>query len=291
MVLSAIFFIIANPIYSKNMEKAEQRQIEYENRQKEETQQFEESHENSFYYQLLTLEIDKDLYRKIYNSVLNKNMSLGIQSDFDEVFQIFDFVLNDHPELFWVSSELQFITKTKNANEKQYYINFQYQYEDELKNVQSTIDQAVNACLSGIQPEDNEYEKVEYIYNYLLKNMQYKNNNDQSIYSSLVNKEGVCAGYSRTFQYILNRVGIKATVVTGDLKTTQEGTYYSEMLYSLQNRNSSISYGHMWNMIKIGDEWLHYDLTLDDSHNDNIQFFGLTTQQIEQTHIIDLDIE
>ena len=44
-------------------------------------------------------------------------------------------------------------------------------------------------------------------------------------------------------------------------------------------------------MIKIGDEWLHYDLTLDDSHNDNIQFFGLTTQQIEQTHIIDLDIE
>ena len=64
---------------------------------------------------------------------------------------------------------------------------------------------------------------------------------NQTLYSGLVNGQTVCAGYARTFQYLMNRLDIPVIYVTG---TTDTGE------------------AHGWNIVKCGDNYYNVDVTL-----------------------------
>lgn len=87
-----------------------------------------------------------------------------------------------------------------------------------------------------------------------------------SAFGAIVQGWAVCEGYSEAMQLLLNLAGITATVVYGD----------------------SDDVLHEWNLVKIGDQWYHLDVTWDDldkeeEHSFNRYcFFNVSTSFIEK---------
>ena len=75
--------------------------------------------------------------------------------------------------------------------------------------------------------------------------MDYDQNalDNQNIYSSLVGKKSVCAGYSRAAQYLLKQMGIECIYVVGTVK--EQGA-------------------HAWNIVKCNDKYYQMDVTFGD---------------------------
>lgn len=103
-------------------------------------------------------------------------------------------------------------------------------------------------------------ESVEYV-----KDAQY----NQSIYSSLVNKETVCAGYSKAFVCLLYELNIPAHVMTG----------------------YAASDFHAWNLLSIDGAYYNMDVTWDDAV-DYISraYYNITDTDISATHVRSEDV-
>ena len=67
--------------------------------------------------------------------------------------------------------------------------------------------------------------------------------NAQNIQSVLLYQKSVCAGYSKAFQYILNRMGLFCTYITGTIRDGGD---------------------HGWNMVRIGENYYYVDVTWGD---------------------------
>lgn len=78
------------------------------------------------------------------------------------------------------------------------------------------MEAAADRLLSGISDSWTDYEKVKAVYDRVILQTDYQEGqNDQSMYHVITKGEGVCAGYARTVQYLLNRLGIFCTFVSG----------------------------------------------------------------------------
>ena len=93
----------------------------------------------------------------------------------------------------------------------------------------------------------------------------------REIDGSVIYGEALCEGYSKTFAYLCQSVGIPCVCVHG--------------------------YGnggdHMWNMVQLDGEWYHVDVTWDDPITTTGEqlcrytYFLLSDEQIRVNHIID----
>lgn len=94
---------------------------------------------------------------------------------------------------------------------------------------------------------DESYDKIKVIHDYIINNTKYDINNDKEIksynaYGALKNHLATCNGYTDLMSLFLTKMGYENFKIA----TTNETT------------------GHVWNAVKINDEWLHLDLTWDD---------------------------
>ena len=73
---------------------------------------------------------------------------------------------------------------------------------------------------AGISQEASTYEKIKYVYEYIINSTDYNENGQdtQNIQSVLLYHSSVCAGYSKAFQYLLNRMGFSCTYITGTIR-------------------------------------------------------------------------
>ena len=109
---------------------------------------------------------------------------------------------------------------------------------------------------------------------------------NQNICSVFLNNRSVCQGYSKATQLLLNRMGVECTLVTGVVNTTE---------------------GHSWNLVKMDGDYYHLDTTWGDASYQSIEgedeewlrnldivnydYFGVSTSEIQKTHVIDNPIE
>jgi hypothetical protein len=130
------------------------------------------------------------------------------------------------------------------ASEAKYEIKFTYDLSPEEmteRNVQS--EQAAREILSNMPDGLSDYEKVKYFHDYLILNVD-KNTTDMdalTIYGTLIRGIANCEGYTRTLSYLCNLSGIENLILTGLTDTR-----------------------HMWNMVKLGGNWYHIDVTFDE---------------------------
>ena len=240
----------------------------------------EEELKNCYYYSVLN-EDEKRLYCEIYSvlSSMGKDMPLS-SMDVDLVEKIFKCVLNDHPSLYYVEG-YTYTTFTRGGELSKLEFSGTYaksMAECELINFQ--IENYVVECFRGMKSTSTDYEKVKYIYDYIIKNTEYNlaAEDSQNICSVFLNGESVCMGYARAMQYLLLEQNILCTIVNG---TAQQGEE------------------HAWNLLLLDGQYYHLDVTWgDDSYtvanNSSVQvgmtnysFFCVTTEEISKTHVID----
>ena len=113
---------------------------------------------------------------------------------------------------------------------------------------------AQNLDVTGLSTADADARRVKLVHDTVTKSISYKFKTEckpenapyiRTIYS-LVTHEGVCEGYARTMQAVLNRLGIPCVLVHG-----------------IQNSGNSPEM-HMWNEVRIGEKWYALDATWDD---------------------------
>ena len=243
-----------------------------------------ESCKGLYAYEKLSAE-QKQLYAEIL--LIYQTLSAGVplcSNDESAVEKVSSCVLLDHPEIFYsdgyaydqyiFAEHVQKITYSPN------YTLSREQIEDRT----SLIEQYVVSFMKELPQNATEYDKVKYVYEMVILNTEYNLEapDNQNICSVFLGRESVCLGYAKAVQYLLQEVGVEATVVTGSVITGE---------------------AHAWNLVKVNGQYYYLDATwgdasymMDSGAGDalttiNYDYLCITTQDILKTHIIDNPIQ
>ena len=219
--------------------------------------------------------VEKGVVQKsVVENYLKGNRTLF--NDFAAAKDAFDL---EHPEAWYVdSSELSFrVTSDANGGlhaymgpgrTEDYYVQGVINADD-VSQKSRALDSAVEAIVSGADGKISDYEKVRYVHDRITHSISYRfesecSNKDNVGYIrtayALVTHEGVCEGYARSFQYVLNRLNIPCVLIHG-VQTSGEPE------------------AHMWCAVRLEGGWYVVDPTWDDpvglDANGNIKKAGV----------------
>lgn len=203
------------------------------------------SQSGKYAYEMLGAD-DKVIYTQMYLAM--DEMADGVKLstlDEDKVNLIYQYVMMDHPELFWING-YTYIRYC--VGEELTAIGFRGYYSMDSGTRafrQSQIDTAADNCLASA-PGGDDYSKIKYIYEYIILNTEYDINSDdnQNICSVLLNGRSVCQGYAKTTQYLLQKLGIRCVLVSG---TDRKGG------------------SHSWNLVYADGAYYYVDTTWGDA--------------------------
>ncbi len=252
------------------------------------------SAENLYQYSNLT-KTEKKAYGKILKKLKETQnivdlKNLGLTND--EILLIFQKVLTDYPEFFYVSPTVKTVYNSKSEIVNTLFIHYtDGEKTDDLsatgdlkiaadrKTINRQIEnfnKKVTAVLDNIPINYSAAEKERIIHDYLIKNVSYDRKGSESgnisnhsftSYGALVLGEAVCEGYSKAFSFLCNMVGINTTLVSGKSQETL----------------------HMWNAVQIDNDWYMIDVTLDDGDSGDACFYhyyNITTNELLKDHQI-----
>lgn len=207
---------------------------------------------------------DASIYDRLYtelsvykSSVVFTDDSLIPQDIFDEFIKL----LNDHPELFWLTGGAEVETVTYDDD---LTLTFKPEFaasDEPVPDMSKALDHAVNVCIAECPGDGSDYDKALFIHDLIINNTKYdadvlfyaqdKDNPhfDQAYtaYGALVNHKAVCAGYARAYQLIMNRMGIECGYISGSAVNSKGETET-----------------HAWNYIKADGQYYFVDVTWDD---------------------------
>lgn len=198
-------------------------------------------------------ENEKEAYDRLLMGVCSFASRIDIKAcdiTMDELKVVYSCMRNDYPELFWVYNNCEVYSSGDRVTDC--IPKYLYDKENSMKMIENIV--AVRDAL--IDPIENytDYEKVMYVFDYIIDNTDYDlvSYNDYqkeeisdnlelscNIYGTLIGKKALCEGYSKTMQYLLNSMGIECLYVTGK----SEGE------------------GHAWNYVKLDGSYYGLDVT------------------------------
>ena len=196
----------------------------------------EENVEQKYYYDQLE-EKEKIVYKEILQGIQELTAEIYIHSsDARRTNEIFERVLMDSPDVFWCDGT----AKTTHYEGQEEYTVLEPVYTcttEQKEERQAQIEQEASKCLAQIADDASDYDKILYVFEYIVNTVEYDASaeDNQNIYSVFAHKRSVCAGYSKATQYLLERLGVFCTYVTGVVKSGEshawnlvicEGDYY-----------------------------------------------------------------
>ena len=165
----------------------------------------EEEFVNCYYYSVLN-EDEQTVYKEIYSSIKNMEEKRELSTvDVQLVEKLFKCVLNDHPQFYYVEGYTYMTYTRKDTIVKLEMAGTYSKTKEECETLNASIEAYVKKCFGGMESGLSDYEKVKYIYEYIINNTEYNLNSsdNQNICSVFLNGESVCMGYAKAMQYLL----------------------------------------------------------------------------------------
>ena len=174
-------------------------------------------------------------------------------------------LLFDHPELFWLYAEdssFQYTYRRKLLDEGTYNIAFQLTGSFPERDTQlEAFENAADSFLSEVDLDQSAPQVALQIHDNLIDLVSYDReaaaSEDRDLahtaYGALVaNSRGeanraVCDGYSYAYEYLLQKAGIRSTVVAGRAGDDEE-----------------TAGPHSWNLVELNGQWYEVDATWND---------------------------
>lgn len=241
--------------------------------------------------------LEKDKKAEFVVSEMEKAFKSGkktVEFQFDcseYLFDAYQTICLENPQFFWLTRSSSYEITEKGVNATVIFMPKILLKDDEIKAMQKEIDAETQRFLAGISSEASDYQKVLYIHDYIVDNCFYDNDsadfviknpkkdlpqnvhNSTTIYGCLITRLGICSGYSATFKYLADKIGIECMRVSGNGKETGES--------------------HQWNCVKVDGEYYYIDATWDDKvHTDpgvyskDYEYFLINEQELLLTHTI-----
>ncbi|MDE6595086.1 MAG: hypothetical protein K2K44_03665 [Oscillospiraceae bacterium] len=216
-------------------------------------------------------EEEKEVYDNVLNDLGNLKERVPLTVDSTILKKVLDVIRVEQLAYFNISDRgIDF-----NKETQQFEIWYKYRFTaDEISSMNIASERAAREIMEQITPDMDDYDKLKFFHDYLVLNCKNDTESPYSdtIYGTLVQKKALCEGYAKTFSYLCNLAGIENTIVTGLTQVP-----------------------HMWNMVKLGGNWYHVDVTWDNpddalraEYPDVIlyQYFMVTDSVIENNHTI-----
>lgn len=211
----------------------------------------------------------QEIYKEIYAVLCSHEKDVELSTLDDKVIdQAFSAVMADHPEIFYVTGYS--MSKYMLGKELK-KIAFTGTYTMDKKTADAKMEDVENytaRCLSGISQNADDYEKVKYVYEYLIKNTEYDLTavDNQNILSVCEAGVTVCQGYTKMAQYLLYRLGVFCTIVNG-LAMNAAVVDDDGVLYIPEEESSDDgAWGtHVWNIVQVNGKYYNMDVTWGDS--------------------------
>ena len=224
---------------------------------------------------------EKALYTEIYGIISTMAKDTKVSSkDPKQIDKVFNYVMLDHPEIFYITGySLTKYMRGQNIEKLTVAGTYTMSVEDAAK-ASLIIDAYVDKCLAGYSGSLDEYEKVKYVYEYLIANTEYDLTvpDNQNILSITRDGRTVCQGYAKAMQYILNKMGVFCILCEGTVKGAE---------------------AHVWNIVRIDGKYYQVDATWGDAsyqinNNEggieapevNYDYLCITDDEIKKTHVI-----
>lgn len=128
---------------------------------------------------------------------------------------------------------------------------FLFDTVQKIENAAKAVEKQIRIYLKGVDANWSDFQKIRYLHDLLATQTAYvdtKSVIDHSAYGILVNKQGVCQGYSHAYGILLNKCGIYSTIATSDTMK------------------------HEWNQVELDNKFYNVDVTWDDPMYDNLGF-------------------
>ncbi len=191
-------------------------------------------------------------------STYNQLMAVSAQIDLrsynipvDDIDAFYSNVINDNPDLFFVSSSYQY-NYYPSTNCVAYIFPAYAMTSGEIAAAQEIFNAGKEKALAQVDSSMDDLQKALVLHDYICSEgiypvLEYNSNNEltndediwHSAYGFFYNKVAVCAGFTLTYSYLLKQLGIDCEYV------------------------GSNDMGHAWNKVKIDGSWYNADLTFD----------------------------
>lgn len=247
---------------------------------------------------IIKVSSNNSVYSTIEAGLLNNQTEIMVSThdDAEKIIEEARRVLNAHPELFWATGGFS-MTSMPNMALPTYTLKIDSRCrQDDIPKMMTSLNESVDSIVGAANTKcDSDYEKAAFVHDFIILNCTYdadtfnkylNNSNDgtslaYTSYGCLVNRKAVCAGYSKAYKLILNRLNIECEVVSGTA-TNDMGTG-----------------NHAWNYIKLDDGYYLVDVTWDDPVSfDGTQrkevrrdYFCLNSEMMSKDHFPDAEEE
>lgn len=189
---------------------------------------------------------ENEVYRELYARISNyeDEAELYARVPTDKFWNAYYSLLADHPEFFWIGDHIEVTQAALTGEVIRYKLSVTVP-AGERDGIKAQLEAAADACIARIDPAADTASKIQSVYEYLIDTTDYVegSRDNQNIQSALLYHESVCAGYAKSFAYILHRMGLFCTCVSG---TIQGGG------------------DHVWNIVRIDDRYYNVDVTWGD---------------------------
>lgn len=226
----------------------------------------------------------QEAYRELYVKLMKGETSGSFLSsvNVEEFWRVYYGVLADHPEIFWLGPNAQVEQSVLTGT----VVNYEFETtvpQESRESMRAQLEAAADECINLIWSEASDYQKIKFVYEYIIDTTGYDSQgpDTQNIQSALLYHSSVCAGYSKAFQYILNRMGMFCTYITGTIKDGGD---------------------HGWNMVRIDGNYYYVDVTWGDpvfmnqvegasGSRTNYNYLCCTEMDLFKTHTPDDSVE